>query len=49
MRVMRWMFATLLLLSVAVWAGDTGTDPAHKYVWIYGDIEDTANAPIFGI
>ena len=33
MRVIRWMTVALLAETLAAWAGDTGTDPAHKYAW----------------
>ena len=33
MRVMRWAVVALLAVTLAAWAGDTGTDPAHKYAW----------------
>ena len=33
MRVIRWMTIALLTGTLAARAGDTGTDPAHKYAW----------------
>jgi hypothetical protein len=33
MRVMRCLFAALLAGTLGVRAGNTGTDPAHKYAW----------------
>lgn len=42
MRVMRWVWATLLASTLVARAGNTGTDPAHKYAW--GENVGWANA-----
>jgi hypothetical protein len=42
MTVMRWSCALLLAGTLAAWADNTGTDPAHKYAW--GENVGWANA-----
>lgn len=42
MQIIRWMTITLLAGTAAAMAGNTGTDPAHKYAW--GENVGWANA-----
>ncbi|HBA84366.1 MAG TPA: hypothetical protein DCZ95_09765 [Verrucomicrobia bacterium] len=51
MRVIRYAIAALLAGTLAARAGDTGTDPAHKYAWDenVGWLKFKGTSPDYGV